>query len=569
MNLIIKKWPKGIIKFCLIGLLSSCNGDWLNVNDNPNSPAEPDIELLVPSFQIATAQVLADRLDLIGTLSQVWEGTESQYDLGSESGPQFAYEEFFTDALINAQRVIQDAPLNDPPLSTHLGMAKVMKTYVYYIMIELWGAVPYDEALLGAEGPDAPTWENGAQIYPKLLTLLNEGIADLQAGGVAPQRDVIYQGNVDKWARFANTLKMKMAINLGDVAMIQQAISAGVIESNEDNAIFEFGMGLAPENRHKLHQEHYSPGKDFYMSNTLMWKMLRGYGAEGEMDAVDPRMRYYFYRQILDFDEALAAGRVVPDDFPCFNYGERHNDPDTWGSQCAYGYIGNGYTGREQADGSGIPNDGSTRTTFGIYPIGGLFDNNSAKVVNQSDISRGGIYPFFTAAMSKFMQAEAVLLLGMAGDARQLLEDGVRASIEHVMDFGEGASNFDANYAPTDDDIDLYVRNVLAKYDASSDNNVTGGFGSKLDVVMDQWYIASFGNSTEAFSNFRRVKLPFIRPANNGSGRMGLVPVNPYPRRLPFPGSELATNPNAPDPDETLWFRDPIFWDDNNYPSNF
>ncbi|MEQ9300887.1 MAG: SusD/RagB family nutrient-binding outer membrane lipoprotein [Cyclobacteriaceae bacterium] len=572
----LNKITRYISALVIMGLVSSCSGDWLDVNENPNNPIEPDLELLIPSIQIATAQVLVDRLDDVGVLGQVIEGGNSDYDLGAVTSFGLGFEEFYVDALVNAERVIQDAPLNDPPLTTHSGIAKVMKAYVYSVIIDLWGNAPFDEALQGAEGPVAPLWEDGAQVYPKIIALIDSGIADLNAGGVGPQSDPIYGGDASKWVKFANTLKLKMSLNTGDAGTATAALAGGVIEANADDADFVFGTGLAPENRHRMHQLHYTGGvKTFYMSNTMMFKMYKGYGVEGEADLVDPRMRYYFYRQLPSgtgaepFTAAVAAGKVVPDDFPCFGFGARHTNPSTFTIRCSYGYVGDGYMGRDHGDGTGIPNDGGARTTFGIYPIGGLFDDNGGTTVQQGDISAGGIYPFLTNAMAKFMHAEAVLRLGVAGDAGALLEAGVRASISDVMAFGAGASNFNSSLAPTSADVETYVEAVMARYDAAPDND---GVGSKLDVVMEQWYIASFGNNTESYINFRRTKLPSVRPSTDASGndaRMSILPVNTYPRRLPFPQTELQTNVNAPDPDQIVWFTTPIFWDNVAYPTRF
>ncbi len=574
----LNKIIRYVTAVALVGMITSCSGDWLDVNTDPNSPTEPDLELLIPSVQIATAQVLVDRLDILAVMGQNMESTGSQYgSLPADGGVGLGFEEFYVDALVNAERIIQDAPLNDPPLTTHAGIAKIMKAYIFSVLIDVWGTAPFDEALLGAEGPSGPAWEEGQQVYPKILALIDDGIADLGAGGVSPQNDAIYGGNAANWTKFANTLKLKMALNLGNGDLANSAIGDGVISANGEDADFAFGTGLAPENRHRMHQLHYTGGvKTFYMSNTLMFKMYKGYGVEGEADVVDPRIRYYFYRQLPSnisgepFAAAVTAGKVVPDDFPCFGYGARHTNPATWQTRCSYGYVGDGYTGRDHGDGTGIPNDGGARTTFGIYPIGGLFDDDRGETVQQSDLSVGGIYPLLTNAMAKFMQAEAVLTLdGVTGDARSLLEEGVRASISDVMAFGSSASNFDASLAPTSADIEAYVSAVLAKYDGASAGT---GEGSQLDVVMDQWYIANFGNHTESFINFRRTKLPFVRPSTDDNGalaRMSIIPTQAFPRRMPFPQSELQTNPNAPDPNSTTWFGSNIFWDDNNYPARF
>ena len=56
-----------------------------------------------------------------------------------------------------------------------------------------------------------------------------------------------------------------------------KAIAGGVISMNTEDADFQFGTGLAPENRHRMHQLHYTGGtKTFYMSNALMHKINPG-----------------------------------------------------------------------------------------------------------------------------------------------------------------------------------------------------------------------------------------------------------------------------------------------------
>ncbi len=549
-------------------LLNSCSGDWLDINQNTNNPEDADLELLIPSIQIGLAQVLVDRFETVGKLGMNYEDTSTDYDIGSETDLGTGYNELMTDVLINGEKIILDAPELDPPLTTHAGIAKIIKAFTYTTIVDLWGAAPYDEALKGANGPQSPQWEDGSQVYPKVLELINDGIADLELGAVGPQTDMIYGGDAAKWIKFANTLKLKMALNLRDAGLVTQAMQGGLLESNDDDAEVFFGGGLAPENRHRFLQLEYQSAKNNYMSNYMMYTMYKSYGDPDQSDIVDPRIRYYFYRQIDDFDAALASGRVVRDDFPCFNFGARNDQPSSWQEVCAYGYVGDGYTGRDHGDNTGIPNDGGSRATWGVYPAGGLFDDNSFKVVTQAD-GNIGFYPLLTYAMSRFMLAEAVLTLGVAGDARAYMEEGIRASISDVMSFGSGASNFDASLAPTSADVDAYVEAVLARYDGLPNPGSGDNANTRLDVVMEQWQIANQGNNTESYTNFRRTKLPFVRPARNLTSRMSHVPANPYPRRLPFPQVELATNANAPDPNEVLWFRDPIFWDTKAYADRF
>lgn len=561
---------------------TSCGDDWLDVNTDPNNPVNPDIDLLITASQVATAQVMVDRLDVVGVLGQNIESTDSQYPF-NPSDFNLAWEELYKDALINIEQIIATAedPEAENQLPSYAAIAKLQKAYIYTIIVNMWGTAPYEEATLGASGPSSPVYEDGSEIYPKLLTLIDEALgqlASVEDGDPVPfGSDVIYGGDVDRWTKMGNSLKLKLYINLASVESSRGSAVAGInqliadnnlISSNDDDYQLQFGSNLAPENRHRWHQQHYQGDKTYYMSNFMMNRM------QNEFSAIDPRIRYYFYRQISEFDDALASGVVVPDDFPCFGYGARPNDPSSWTGTCAVGYVGNGYTGRDHGDGTGIPNDGSSRTTFGVYPIAGLFDDNTFKTVAQSDGSGAGIYPFITNFMVKFWLAESALLYGTTGEPSTYLEEGMRASISKVVTFGqEFATNYDAGFEPSDADINAYVDDILALYANPPVGNPLYDMGSpvesQLNIILGQSHLANFGNMTESYTNLRRTKYPYIPPANNPNSAMAIIPIQTYPRRLPFAQNELNTNANAPDANQVQWFNTPIFWDTKSYPSRF
>jgi hypothetical protein len=151
-----------------------------------------------------------------------------------------------------------------------------------------------------------------------------------------------------------------------------------------------------------------------------------------------------------------------------------------------------------------------------------------------------------TFFMMNFLRAEAALTLNTGEEARTLLEAGMRASIRKVMDFGAATdANIPADLIPTADVINGYVNAVLAKYDAADAEG-------KLEVVIDQAYMALFGNSPESYNNFRRTGYPkLIEPVDNNA-------VGPFPLRLVLPIDEVAANSNAPRGDLAI---KPVFWD--------
>jgi hypothetical protein len=561
----------------LLWAVTSCGDEWLDVNTDPNNPTSPDLDLLIPAAQVGLTQPLIhenSRLGDVHTLGHNSEDSESQYQF---TGSDFngAWNDFFTNSLVNLERVITDA--GEQELPSYVAIAQLHKAYVYTVIVDMWGTAPFNEAVSGADGPDNPEFQDGETIYNSVLNLIDEALATLSAlpdNAITPATDIIYAGDVDSWIRMGNTLKLKMYINLAmldsrrdeAVAAINQLAQGGnLIEDYSQDFQLQYGAGLAPENRHRWHQSHYVGDKDHYMSNFLMNRMKNEFGV------VDPRIRYYFYRQIGEFTDAIAANRAVPDDFPCFGYGARPELPATWTGTCAIGYVGDGYVGRDHGDGSGFPNDGSLRTTFGVYPINGLFDDNSFRTVGQSDGTGAGIVPMLTSYMTKFYLAEAALLYGTDGDPRTLLQEGMEESINKVIDFGRNnATNYDPTYEPSEMQIQEYVDRILLEYDnAMADAIHSSVEEAQLDVIMGQFQVANYGNPIESYNNLRRTKYPYVPPANNNVAAMAIIPVNRFPRRLPLPQDEVNTNNNAPRPADLDWRTSPVFWDTKPYPARF
>jgi hypothetical protein len=278
-----------------------------------------------------------------------------------------------------------------------------------------------------------------------------------------------------------------------------------------------------------MYQQEYAgeDNKGFYMDNYFMFNLI---------EKGDPRLPYYIYRQ--DDGSGLSF-----ETYPCATR-----------TDCIYGYLGDnpnlpsgagdGYIGRDHGDPTGLPGDNTIRSTFGVYPIGGSYDDGEFEERTVETGSGGaGIYPMVTTFMMKFMQAEAALILGTTGDPKTLLEEGIRASMAKVESF---SLEVDENAEAMDsDEVDAYVDEILADYDAATDDT------QRLNVIIKEKYYACFGNGHEVYTDYRRTGMPLDLPKS-------LAPAAPFPLRLYYSFNEVNTNPNAPkQPSMTT----PIFWD--------
>ncbi len=142
-------------------------------------------------------------------------------------------------------KTIMDNVTADSP---EYAMANVVWVYSFHRLTDAIGPIPYFNALQDGESTSIP-YDAMDAIYADFFVRLNKAIAILEsadaATAVMPSGDVIYDGNVKKWLKLANTLKLRLALRISKIdptnakKYAEEAVLAGVIESNADNASIE------------------------------------------------------------------------------------------------------------------------------------------------------------------------------------------------------------------------------------------------------------------------------------------------------------------------------------------
>ena len=455
----------------------------------------------------------------------------------------------YTDILVNTNSVISLAPAKG--WYNHSGIAKTLQAYAALTMADFFGDVPYSKA----SDPNTfnPPADKDSDIYASALTLLDDAIVDFGKGGPIPP-DLYYGGDMTKWVTLVNTLKLKWALNkrLVDGTGSTSTINALLVANNlidaadgSEDFVFQYSTNLAnPDSRHPYFQGNYLAGAGTYHSNWLMWNMRYG-KKNGVNYVIDPRIRYYFYRMSGPIDTTDPSLTNV---LPCntqlkpTRYLANPNWPfcfpkDSTGANT-------GYWGRDYGDASGIGPDTKSRTDWGVYPVGGKYDDDSHVPVGSSDGLQGaGIAPIMLASYVDFMKAEAALYLGTAGSPQTLLLSGIDKSISRVMNFG--ASVAVGPTVPAASDVQDYKNAVTALYAAASTND------GKMEVIAKEYWIAGFGNGIEIYNMYRRTG---GKPSDM---QVSLRDPGQYPNTMPYPLVYTAQNNTAPVKD----FAHKIFWD--------
>lgn len=508
---------KILLIFIIIGALSSCEKKLDRLLVNPNSPtpdaASTDLYLTQAQLSFAgffnTASVFG--LELTRQLHMFGPLYTNAYSPQSYDG---IWTTAYTGVLKHCNALI---PLADAEKKyVHLGMAKIMKAYTLMTLVDMFGDVPMSEANAGVTNLN-PKIDPGATVYNAAYTLLTEAIADLAkpASSGPGSLDLIYAGSAARWITLAKTLQLRSLIisrmvdPSGNKTKIEALLTSNdLIDTDAEDFEYKYSKkGSNPNSRHpRYNANHTSTGAGDYIGTFFMWALAQ---EKGQGDANnDPRTRYYLYRQRINYAD------VTENTINC--YGQAY--PGHYATNMANPYTGvpndmpfcllsTGYWGRDHGDDSGIPPDGQFRTTVGVYPFAGRFDNNQGASVSVDFGGQGaGIQPIWISNFTEFLKAEYQLLMNSnAANAKTALESGIRKSINKVINFPTVIGYTEVippTRIPDAARIDAYVNKVLAAYDAAASTD------AKLDIIMKEYYLALWGNGVDLYDMYRRTNKP-------------------------------------------------------------
>ena len=229
--------------------LTSCEIDE-DINVNPNKPSAA-----------SGGQLLANSMLSLPGLSSSTQGqfmaqyiSELQY-VGTSLYPEGAtnFYGWYTGPLMNLETVINSEKLDgkEGPIANQKAVAKILKAYYIWNVTDRWGDVPYSQALKGNEN-FTPAYDTQESIYNNLFILLNEANEQIVSGKIS--NDIVYGGDMEKWRKLGNTVRLLMALRISEVnptkgkEEFNKALAAGIMTSNVDNFLFKHLAVEANEN---------------------------------------------------------------------------------------------------------------------------------------------------------------------------------------------------------------------------------------------------------------------------------------------------------------------------------
>jgi hypothetical protein len=265
---------------------SAACGDITDINVNPNGPVDvPPPSILPAALQSSlTDYVLSDGFNVrygglwVQHTSEIQYRDEDKYIVRSGTTGGWGN---YSGALEDYQRMINKGIADATPNWEAVG--RIMRAYIFSEMTDAMGDLPYSAALkgdsVGCVTCLQPTYDKQSDIYNALFTELTTAAGLIDPPGVGfATGDLVYDGNMARWRRLANSLRLRLAIHIQKAnptkaaAEAAAAVAAGVFTSNADNAGLSY-LSSNP-NQNPIYRNRYIAARDDYgMSQTLVDSM--------------------------------------------------------------------------------------------------------------------------------------------------------------------------------------------------------------------------------------------------------------------------------------------------------
>ncbi|WP_210487161.1 SusD/RagB family nutrient-binding outer membrane lipoprotein [Rufibacter aurantiacus] len=488
-------------------VVSSCD-DFLDVNTSPNNLPASDVQYILPGAELGIGFVMGNTIQLVNSL---W--VQHMAGTGTQSDPYDRYN--ITPADLDNEWDVMYATLLDDLQQVkvqgreegnfiHAGMAGVLQAYVWAVTSDIWGDVPFSQAL-NFDQSATPAYDPQQNIYAGIFTILNDAIADLGKTNVisAGEGDLIYGGNAAKWTRAANSIKLKLYLqsrkkNPAEATTgINDLIASGqLITSNADNLNVPFFASSGAQN--PLYQYNHLTRPNDMVAST----------------------------RFLDSLQAL-------------------NDPRL---PAILTQVGGTYVGYDNGLHTLQNFTNPNRSRWGLYIVG-KGQNAANGTINVAVPGDQAPFRLITAYMVHFWLAEAALTLGTTGDPAALYRQALQANFDDISSF-LGATYTPANFAA---DAQTYIAAREAAFNAQP---TTEG---KLNVLIRDKWVSSAGNAYEAYNDYRRTGYPRLELPQNA-----LAGVNRIPSRWPYVQGEIQSNrDNVPIPNDEPYpaaLLIPVWW---------
>ncbi|MCW5912318.1 MAG: SusD/RagB family nutrient-binding outer membrane lipoprotein [Cyclobacteriaceae bacterium] len=471
-------------------LVAACDKNFEEINTNKNVPTSVSPNLLLAGIirnavnnQVGEAWGIGNIV--VQQTAKIQFVNEDRYLWNERNG---IWNSVYGN-MRNVQNIITSAETADPVQNNYLGVALILKSWLFSLATDAYGDIPYSEATQGkTQGIYLTKYDTQESIYEGILADLKRANEILGTSTEAISGDIIYgggQASIIQWRKLANSLRLRYLMRISNKknisadfnTIVSNPAQNPVFEDNDDNAVLKY-LAAAP-NQWPLYDTRVGSFDEFRLSKRL---------GDYLVSIDDPRLAVFG----RPTEASVTAGTPVISGVP-------NGLEDT----------------QAQAYNGGVLNISRVGYTFACLVCGDVGQNPPVP-----DAPRGLI---MTYAELQFILAEArergILT---AGDAETFYLNGINANLDFYRDI-----------VPSEYGIDL---TLPAGYFDQSAVAYTGTSAERLEKIATQKWVALFFNGLEAWYDWRRTGLPALTPGPaNLNG-------NKIPVRYIYPQSEQSLN---------------------------
>jgi hypothetical protein len=228
----------------LVWAVGACNDGLTDLNTNPNQPTDVPVDfLLAQAIQGGVSATFGAGQMLQHTAIWPQQFVQIQYPDEEQGLVRAARMEgywtgYYTGELKDIQTVIDKGAEASKPNVQAVGM--IWREWIFHIVTDLWGDIPYSEALNGEEN-SSPVYDAQQDVYAGMLSNLESAVGMLGSGAAGfGSGDILYGDDAGAWKKFANSLRMRLAMRVGNQQAFVAAYNAGGFTSNADNAMLQW-----------------------------------------------------------------------------------------------------------------------------------------------------------------------------------------------------------------------------------------------------------------------------------------------------------------------------------------
>lgn len=494
----------------LIALNYSCTDNFEELNSPKNLVTDATVDVDLIMSRVQTYAFIRDAHGGVNSAGGTYKVGLYSGVLMSESGGAFnvdittdLWDRTYTNYARNLSSIIR-LTKDDPEMVNKYAIARIMKVWAFAKLTDIHGDVPYFESALPLDQVVyKPRYDTQESIYEDFFNELREAAASLDASKESyGANDILYEGDVEKWRKFANSLRLRLALRVryinNNLAISQMSDldDADLITTMEDDA-YVMSSTDYPENRNIAYKDLQVAGTELY--KTLVPKTV----LDIFKNNYDPRLKLYC-------DTAEAT-------FQSFGYRGRP-------------LLGDGPDEQKYPYGLGSTSRKSLHMYAAVWP-----------------------FPVLTSAEVNYVLAEAALfgLRGSTADAQTYYEAGLESALkwsqmwyettssqiselfslyDPEMDAGE-VEAYDDFHAVTADDIGAFL-------DTATVVTLTGTQEEQLEMIINQKAANFYPVMVyEAYADWRRTGYPRVLVGDDTGDLQGIAP-----RRLLYPIVEQSLN---------------------------